>query len=620
VGHFPHPDGVIHVSHLAPWATSRTQTMSYTSRTRTMAFVTDMIARMPWRTRLNILALFVGVACGIVCAAYVVVLDAAVEAVWREHGKQLFLDTLGHFLPNWVYIPLVTTMLGSLTGVLIHLLGEPAANLPGVVKEIYETGKIDYSDAPRMSIVSLVSIVGAGSLGPEAALIGIGGGLASLVASVVELSQAETLFITMCGMSSGLSAFFGEPVGGAIFACEVIHRWGAEYYEAFIPTVISGVACNFVFRWLLSLPQEAIWHFEDSDAGVPNTVTTLWGIPMGVIGGALGYLWIKSVLFIRTHIFERFKIGKSHVLKGVVGGLLIGIIGAVFPETLFWAEAETQTVIDAGVTPLPHVWPTVGALGAYSLSDPRYLIAIGLLKLVAIGVSVLAGYRGGFIFPFMMAGNSLGSAFSRISLIVLGSTVHDHTGLHLAAAALGCAAAINTAVTRTVLATPIVLITLSARPDVFPSVLIASVISLYITGDVAIITAGRKRLRREQLGADKLTDCWTDRADKAVALWKKSGSGIFSKALTTSTGAPAASTAWLEQHLEALKAAHGVGGAALDEIICAVSRQLDLAHAPTAAKREPSPPSADPSTPQTETPKVSLSERLKVFRSAETML
>ena len=49
---------------------------------------------------------------------------------------------------------------------------------------------------------------------------------------------------------------------------------------------------------------------------------------------------------------------------------------------------------------------------------------------------------------------------ARLSLLALGPAVHAHSGLHLAAAALGCAAAINTAVTRTVLATPIVLITL----------------------------------------------------------------------------------------------------------------------------------------------------------------
>ena len=31
---------------------------------------------------------------------------------------------------------------------------------------------------------------------------------------------------------------------------------------------------------------------------------------------------------------------------GVVGRLLIGAIGALHPETLFWAEHEAQTIID----------------------------------------------------------------------------------------------------------------------------------------------------------------------------------------------------------------------------------------------------------------------------------
>ena len=63
---------------------------------------------------------------------------------------------------------------------------------------------------------------------------------------------------------------------------------------------------------------------------------------------------------------------------------------------------ESQTIISEGETPLMHAWPTVGVLGAYSLSDPFYLILIGLAKLVAISVTVLGGYRGGFIFPFMV--------------------------------------------------------------------------------------------------------------------------------------------------------------------------------------------------------------------------
>merc|ERR1711918_340872 len=97
-------------------------------------------------------------------------------------------------------------------------------------------------------------------------------------------------------------------------------------------------------------------------------------------------------------------------VKGLVGGLLVGSIGVLHPETLFWAEHEAQTIIDHGISRLPHVWPQQGVLGVYSLSNPLVLTSIGLWKLAAISITVLAGYRGGFIFPFMFAGHAIGTA------------------------------------------------------------------------------------------------------------------------------------------------------------------------------------------------------------------
>merc|ERR1711871_1723019 len=101
----------------------------------------------------------------------------------------------------------------------------------------------------------------------------------------------------------------------------------------------------------------------------------------------------------REKVLVPLKLGPKHILKGLIGGTIIGAIGICLPETLFWAEYEAQSIIDNGATPLPHVFPRVGVFGEYSLSSPMILIGIGLAKLVAISVTVLAGYRGGFIFP-----------------------------------------------------------------------------------------------------------------------------------------------------------------------------------------------------------------------------
>ena len=74
----------------------------------------------------------------------------------------------------------------------------------GVVLQAHRDGLLGHEEAPAMAAISITSIVGAGSLGPEAPLVSIGGGLASLVSIYVDLSEAETLFVTMSGMSAGL--------------------------------------------------------------------------------------------------------------------------------------------------------------------------------------------------------------------------------------------------------------------------------------------------------------------------------------------------------------------------------------------------------------------------------
>ena len=63
------------------------------------------------------------------------------------------------------------------------------------------------------------------------------------------------------------------------------------------------------------------------------------------------------------------------------------------------------------------------------------------------------------------------------------------------------------AVTRTVLATPIVLSTLSGRVDCFPTLLVASIVATYITGDESVIKAARSRWLRSELdGSELLVD------------------------------------------------------------------------------------------------------------------
>ena len=43
--------------------------------------------------------------------------------------------------------------------------------------------------------------------------------------------------LTITGMAAGFTVLFGAPLGAALFALEILHRRGLEYYEALMPAL-----------------------------------------------------------------------------------------------------------------------------------------------------------------------------------------------------------------------------------------------------------------------------------------------------------------------------------------------------------------------------------------------
>merc|ERR1719201_2231951 len=101
-----------------------------------------------------ILALIVGLLCGVVAAMYEWVMDLVIDYVWKK-GGEAFIASVGPKVPAWSYIMIVCVTFGVLTGVLIRLLGEPMANLPGVVMAAHRDGLLGYEEAPAMAAISI---------------------------------------------------------------------------------------------------------------------------------------------------------------------------------------------------------------------------------------------------------------------------------------------------------------------------------------------------------------------------------------------------------------------------------------------------------------------------------
>ena len=112
-----------------------------------------------------------------------------------------------------------------------------------------------------MVAASLFTILSGASLGPEAPLVAISAAVAGFISKKVFKQSNKNVIRkhTFMGMAGALSAFFGVPLGGSLFALEVASRFGIEYFEHLIESIYAGEVCVVVFRSLAGLPLQQLW-------------------------------------------------------------------------------------------------------------------------------------------------------------------------------------------------------------------------------------------------------------------------------------------------------------------------------------------------------------------------
>ncbi|MEL7359111.1 MAG: chloride channel protein [Cyanobacteria bacterium J06560_6] len=412
--------------------------------------------------QLVLCAVAIGIVGGLVATGYYFVLEAMMHGAW-------------HTLPNWVtphfpswlpaknYVWMATTIGGLCVGLVLYFMGLPG-EMAQVVDKVHQPGRIDINKTPAMVIASLIAISAGGSAGPEAPLVQVNGSFGSWLGDRLKLSQSNVRVLTFCGMSAALGAFFGAPIGAALFALEIPHRRGLEYYEAVAPAVISAMLSFAVFRISTGITIGGFYHFESVPELTPMNL--LEGLILGVIGAGVAVMFIGVFRFIGVLLAPL----EHHLIAlATLGGLCIGLIAFVFPQTLFFSEEQIHTVIEAGST-----------LGV------AMLLLIAVAKMFAISFTLHSGFLGGFIFPLFFIGANVG-----LAIAIAVPQVHPTVGM------VCLMAAVNVAVTKTPVSTSIILSVLSGTA-MLPVIVIASFTSFILTGQVAMIGTQRSRQLDEE--------------------------------------------------------------------------------------------------------------------------
>lgn len=337
-------------------------------------------------------------------------------------------------------------------------------------------------------VLSLVTSTFGFSVGPEAPMVCAGALLGASMARQWYGSETDNVeILAYAGAAGALTAFMGIPIAGSIFALELTRSsagLSTTIRDAISPAVAASAAALIVIRAIL-LPSKSVGgHFSYGDVGALSGRAMISVALISSVGGAfLGTIFHKTVSGLKGMLwpagFNEEKTALSNwqreVFVKTILGFAVGLLSSSYPQTLFWGEGSLQCMVDGQRTAFSA---TKHGLSTFLTSsakiDPSLpfvsagaAVQVGIAKLVAIALACAGKFPGGIIFPLFFAAAPLAHACSSL----MPSSI-------LPVAVMSLMASTQASVTRTPLATALIL-TLSASAStelstMLPAVLIAS--------------------------------------------------------------------------------------------------------------------------------------------------
>lgn len=308
-------------------------------------------------------------------------------------GQSLFIP---HILLSWTpfsgpwWIVAGMTLVGLVIGI-IHRY-TPAKEMD--VFGSFDKGYLDPKPIPSSILVSLLSLIGGFSLGPEVSTGMLSGGIASWISKKRKLSPEISKTNFLSSVSGAWGGLFTSPFAMILILLETRHRQSVLYYgtiliaglAATIGFIIFYAAQGFNYSSVLGLISPPDYHLE------------IWHIGASVILGIVA-VPVALLFVVFTKIFDRLvkPLDTKPVLKSTVGGFILGMIVLILPAT-----------IGLGTTSMAIVTQQAAQIGIV------LLLIFAVAKIVALTGALRLGFIGGPIFPLLFVGSCVGAAINLI--------------------------------------------------------------------------------------------------------------------------------------------------------------------------------------------------------------
>lgn len=333
-------------------------------------------------TRFWFAVLLTGIGTGVAAAALTRLLEIVQRFAWSGSGTNL-LDAAEHASASRHMLVLLGAGLVTGAGQIILRSLSSGNGIDTTAAIWFHGGRMPALRTLGSAVLS-VAIVGMGvSLGREGAPKQAGAVAANFFSDRAHLSDEQRRLLVACGAGAGMGAAYGVPLGGALFALEVMRGVLALRYV--LPAVFSSLVATIV-SWVV-LPDAPTYLIPVYPSSVSVVV---WALLAGPIAGVASVGYVRVV----TRADRNKPRGWRRLTAPVLGLGLLGAVSIAFPQLLGNGKDVSQLAFTNQVA-------------------PALLLIVLALKPTAIVLCMRSGAPGGLFTPSLTVGAMLGAVLGQ---------------------------------------------------------------------------------------------------------------------------------------------------------------------------------------------------------------
>lgn len=265
-----------------------------------------------------------------------------------------------------------------------------------LIKSFHQLGgKVRRRVIALKALASTITIGTGGSAGAEGPVTQIGSGIGSATSDLLGLPERDRRMFLLAGSSAGVGALFSAPLGGALFAPEVLYRKPEFEGDAIVPCIVASIVAYTTFTTIEGDHRRVfIPNALEEKLALHDPRELLLYVLLAVLCALVSWAYVKC--FAGTgKLFARLT-AVPPVLRPALGGLGVALL----------ALALVPYGGEAGVL-----------FGGYRLMEAaiheelpvRVLALLIGVKIVATSLTISSGGSGGVFAPSLALGALCGA-------------------------------------------------------------------------------------------------------------------------------------------------------------------------------------------------------------------